>query len=106
MSIYQENPMNPTPGFIAKTSGAAALLGLLPPAADPFFFSTGNPDGKIATTARPDSPFGFEIETGDDFVLTGSTSITNSTFTGLITANAVVSRRRPPEVDAGGALWI
>jgi len=59
----------------------------MPAAADPFFFSTGNPDGKIATTA-PRQSFGFEIETGDDFVLTGSTSITNATFTGLITGSS------------------
>ena len=48
----------------------AALMMPLPAAADPFFFSTGNPDGKIATAARPESPGKFEIETGDDFGLT------------------------------------
>ncbi len=34
--------------FTTKAQGAAALLGLLtalPAAADPFMFSTGNPDG-------------------------------------------------------------
>ena len=69
-------------------SAAAVALGLLtamPAAADPFFFSTGNPDGKIATASRPDTSFGFEIESGDDFVLTSRTLITSATFTGLIT---------------------
>ena len=59
----------------------------MPAAAEPFFFSTGNPNGKIATTSRPDSPFGSEIETGDDFVLTQATSITSATFAGLITGS-------------------
>lgn len=74
----------------AKTLIPGMLLGLLPAipaAAAPFFFSTGDPDGKIATTTRPDSPFGFEIETGDDFVLSQSTKISSATFTGLITGS-------------------
>lgn len=69
-------------------SAAAVALGLLtamPAAADPFFFSTGDPDGKIATASRPDTGSGFEIESGDDFVLTSRTLITSATFTGLIT---------------------
>ncbi len=79
---------------IPNALGAAISVGLLtavPAAADPFFFSTGNPDGKIATTARPDTGFGFEIETGDDFALTGMTSITSATFTGLITGSSPIS---------------
>jgi hypothetical protein len=72
-----------------KAAGAAALLSLLtaiPAAADPFFFSTGNPDGLIATATRPDTGAPFEIESADDFTLTSSTSITSATFTGLVTA--------------------
>jgi len=71
----------------AALGGALSLLAL-PVLAGPFFFSTGNPDGKIATATRPDSPFGFEIETGDDFALTGPTSITSATFTGLVTGSS------------------
>lgn len=74
----------------AKTLIPSMLLGLLPAipaAASPFFFSTGEPDGRIATTSRPDSPFGFEIETADDFVLSQSTKISSATFTGLITGS-------------------
>ena len=77
--------------FTMKASGAAAisigLLTALPAAADPFFFSTGNPDGKIATASRPDTGAPFEIESADDFTLTSATSITSATFTGLVTAN-------------------
>jgi hypothetical protein len=75
----------------AKPAVAAALLcalPALPAAASPFFFSTGNPDGKIATATRPDTAFGFEIETGDDFVLTQATTITSASFTGLITGSS------------------
>ena len=74
----------------AKLAVSAALIGLLPAApaiADTTFFSTGVPDGKIATASRPDTA-GFEIESADDFVLTHGTSITDATFTGLIPSGA------------------
>jgi hypothetical protein len=79
--------------FTIKASGATALLGLLtavPAAADPFTFSTGNVTNLIATAARPESAGKFEIESADDFVTTGSTSITSATFTGLLTGGATV----------------
>jgi hypothetical protein len=66
----------------------AAVMMPLPAAADPFFFSTGNPDGRIATAARPESAGKFEIESADDFGLTAQTSITGATFTGLLTGVA------------------
>jgi hypothetical protein len=55
-------------------------------AGDPFFFSTGNPDGKIATASRPDVPSGAEVESADDFALGQTTTITSATFTGLLAA--------------------
>jgi PEP-CTERM motif len=70
---------------------SATLMGLLPGVSAateaPFFFSTGSPDGKIATATRPDAG-AFEIESADDFVLTRTTSITSATFTGLLPARA------------------
>jgi PEP-CTERM motif len=78
----------------AKLAISAALMGLLPAApaiAATTFFSTGNPDGKIATAARPESAGKFEIESADDFVLTQTASITDATFTGLIPAGASVT---------------
>src|SRR5215467_5395102 len=60
-------------------------------AADPFVFSTGNPDGLMATATRPSSPGKFEIETGDDFVLTQQTLITGASFTGLIPSGVTTS---------------
>jgi PEP-CTERM motif len=72
----------------AKLATSVAVIGLLcavPAAAQtPFFFSTGDPDGKIATAARPDTPGVFEIESADDFGLTHATSINGATFTGLL----------------------
>lgn len=72
----------------AKTIFPSVLLSLLPAipaAATPFSFSTGDPDGKIATATRPDSAGKFEIESADDFILSSSTAITGASFTGLIT---------------------
>src|SRR6266481_8733721 len=79
--------------LIAKASGTAALLGLLTvvPASASLLFSTGNADGKIATATRPASAGKFEIESADDFVVTSQTSITNATFTGLITGGSPLS---------------
>ena len=62
----------------ARTGIAAlafATVMALPAAADQFVFSTGNPDGLMATATRPSSPGKFEIETGDDFGLTSQTLI-------------------------------
>jgi PEP-CTERM motif len=78
--------------FTIKASGAAAisvgLMSAMPAAADPFTFNTGNVTNFIATAARPESAGKFEIESADDFFLTGQTSITNATFTGLLTGGA------------------
>jgi hypothetical protein len=70
----------------------AAVMMPLPAAADPFFFSTGNPDGRIATAARPESAGKFEIESADDFGLTAQTSITGATFTGLLTGGSTIGQ--------------
>jgi hypothetical protein len=56
-------------------------------AADSFNFSTGDPDGKIATASRPGSAGVLEIESADDFVLTKNTLLTSGSFTGLIPTN-------------------
>jgi hypothetical protein len=67
-----------------------ALLGA-PASAGSFFFSTGNPDGLMATASRPGSAGQIEIESADDFVLTSPTNITSATFTGLLPTNASLS---------------
>jgi hypothetical protein len=72
----------------ARLAIPVSLLGCLiaqPATADPFSFSTGSPDGKMATDSRPGVGGKIEIESADDFVLTKTTSITSATFTGLLT---------------------
>ena len=76
---------------IATSTVAAAVLLAMPAAADPFFFSTGNPNGLMATASRPDIPSGAEIESADDFILANQTRITSATFTGLLPAGAPLS---------------
>jgi hypothetical protein len=86
----------------ARTGIAALTFAAVMPltaAADTFVFSTGNPDGLMATAARPDSPGKFEIETGDDFVLTQQTLITGAAFTGLIPLGASTSDIRNVVVE-------
>jgi hypothetical protein len=76
---------------IATASAAALSIGLLtnlPTAADPFFFSTGNPDGKLGALSRRPSPGNIETETADDFVLSDPTVISRAIFHGLIPLRA------------------
>ena len=50
-----------------------------------FNFSAGNPTDAMASASRPDVSGSFEIESADDFVLTGGqTSINSASFTGLV----------------------
>jgi hypothetical protein len=53
-------------------------------------FSTGIPDGRIATISEPANAHNSnkEFESADDFVLTAETKITNASFTGLLTGGA------------------
>jgi hypothetical protein len=68
---------------------SATLVVATPAAAVPFSFSTGNPDGLMATGSRPSSAGTKEIESADDFVLDQTTSIDHATFTGLLTGGTV-----------------
>src|SRR5713226_2824416 len=61
----------------------ALMLGAPASAAD-FSFSTGGPDGLIATASRPESHRKIEIESADDFILTSRTVLQRATFTGLL----------------------
>ena len=53
-----------------------------------FSFTTGAPDGRLATGSRPGNPSfaQIEIESADDFILSSPTQITSATFTGLLPA--------------------
>jgi len=56
-----------------------------------FQFSTGAPDGVIATATRPPSAGKVETETADDFVITQQTQLTSATFTGLVVGTGSLS---------------
>jgi len=49
-----------------------------------FFFTTGDPDGRIATASRPEGRGKIETESADDFLLPSRTMLTEATFTGLL----------------------
>jgi hypothetical protein len=67
---------------------SASWLLVAQASASPFFFSTGSPDGKMATASRPGSTGKVETESADDFVTSALTSITAATFTGLLPSTA------------------
>jgi hypothetical protein len=74
--ITHQGPFNATFALFSTTGGAP-------------FFSTGNPDGLIATLSRTASAGKLETETADDFIVpTGTTSITEATFIGLVVTPA------------------
>ena len=83
--------MSMTDARFAIPLSLVGCLFALPAAADTPFFNTGNPDGRMATASRPESTGKFEIESADDFVLTGPTSISSATFTGLLPLSAPLS---------------
>lgn len=86
-----------------RTSIAAALVAgalLAPPVwADPFFFSTGNPDGKIGTLSRPAGNGHIQTETADDFILNRNTSITQASIFGLLPSGTSLASIANIEVE-------
>ena len=71
---------------LAASALVAALAMATPPASADVFFSTGDPDGLMATASagQASSAGKIEIESADDFVATSPTSLTSATFTGLL----------------------
>jgi len=75
-------------------SAFTSLLLVASQAAEPsFFFSTGAPDGLMATATRPGPASGAnqETESGDDFILSNQTLINSATITGLLPAGVNLS---------------
>ena len=68
---------------ILLTIAATGSLSL-PTAAQPFTFSTGDPDGLIATFSGPALGQHLDTETADDFILPTATHLTGGSFTGLL----------------------
>jgi len=75
---------------LAFVVGLPLMLATACAIATPFFFSTGDPDGKMGTASRPTTGI-FGIETADDFSLSQQTQITSATFTGLLTGGATAA---------------
>ena len=69
----------------ALASAVSAMSFVAAATAAPFSFSTGDPDGLIATGSRPSSDGKIEVESADDFILGDHTQITSASFTGLLT---------------------
>ena len=74
-----------------RNLGVLTALYLSPAVADTVFFSTGNPDGKMAAVSQPSSAGKIEVETADDFVLTTETLISGGSFTGLLPSGVPLS---------------
>jgi hypothetical protein len=64
--------------FVVAMSLAAPVSAAL------FFFSTGNPDGRLGALSQQASSGSLETETADDFILSVATVINKATITGLI----------------------
>jgi hypothetical protein len=67
--------------------------------ADPFFFSTGGPDGLLGALSQPADSANLETETADDFILTDTTSIAQATITGLIPSGTSLANISNVEIE-------
>jgi PEP-CTERM motif len=79
--------------------GAVALLPARAAAGPITLFSTGNPDGKIATLSRPAGPGLLETETADDFILGQNALVSSATFVGLLSGGALVPNVTGIEIE-------
>jgi hypothetical protein len=70
---------------------AVSVFAAGPLNASSFVFDNGNVTNSMAAASRPFSAGQFEIETADDFVLTGQTQINSASFTGLVPVGSSVS---------------
>jgi len=93
-------PIRPVPFALALASVLGGFFLLDSSAsATSFFFTTGDPDGKVATLSRPESAGKLQTETADDFTLPTSTVINQATFTGLLPLGASLSIVRNVEIE-------
>jgi hypothetical protein len=72
---------------------------VIPAGAATLLFSTGSPDGKIATLSRPAGTGLLETETADDFILGQNALISGATFTGLLPSGAPLSSITDVEIE-------
>src|SRR4029434_6703256 len=87
-------------GRLLVAATVTAGLGLATPVwADPFFFSTGAPDGLLGALSQTACAGHLETETADDFLLTETTSIAQATITGLIPSGTPLANISNVEVE-------
>ncbi len=79
-------------GLLVALAGSSASAGL-------FSFSTGDPDGKIATLSRPAAAGAIQTETADDFVFSQASRIDHATFVGLLPAGALLTSITNVEIE-------
>ncbi len=84
--------------LIAATVIAGVWLAT-PAWANPFFFSTGTPDGLLGALCQPASTRHLETETADDFILNETTSIAQATLTGLIPSGTPLANIENVEIE-------
>jgi hypothetical protein len=85
-------------GSLALIS-AVAFLPARAAASPIVLFSTGSPDGRIATLSRPASPGLLETETADDFILGQNALISGATFIGLLPTGLPLSIVQSVEIE-------
>ena len=76
---------------------AAAVFGATNANAGSILFSTGNPDGRIATLSRP--PGVLETETADDFILGHDAFVSGATFVGLLPSGTPFTAIQDVEIE-------
>jgi hypothetical protein len=85
-------------GSIA-TAGLAVTLVTTAAAGPVTVFSTGSPDGLIATLSRPAGAGALETETADDFILGQNALVSGATFIGLLPSGALLSSVNQVEIE-------
>jgi hypothetical protein len=91
--------MKHTRDLLVAVAAIAGMWLATPASADPFFFSTGNPDGLLGALSQPSDAVKLETETADDFILTETTSIGQATITGLIPSGTPLANISNVEVE-------
>jgi len=84
---------------LAVVAFSTAVWLATPVCAAPFFFSTGNPDGRLGALSQPPNGGKLETETADDFILTDTTVIRGATILGLIPWGATPADIENVEVE-------
>jgi hypothetical protein len=84
---------------LAVVAFSTAVWLATPASAAPFFFSTGNPDGRLGALSQPPNGGKLETETADDFLLTDTTVIMGATILGLIPSGATAADIGNVEVE-------